>query len=97
MTSVSWSSLTSQSEIGNRQSAMSSGPVAQWNQSATLRRSRSHVQVVPGPPKETDGEKGGREKSDIYSPCLPVSHRLPHPRILAGVAQWHEALVLETS
>ena len=27
------------------------GPVAQRNQSATLRRSRSHVQIVPGPPK----------------------------------------------
>src|SRR5215216_3062396 len=26
------------------------GPVAQWNESATLRRSRSHVQIVPGPP-----------------------------------------------
>src|SRR5947199_10588739 len=26
------------------------GPVAQRNQSATLRRSRSHVQIVPGPP-----------------------------------------------
>src|SRR6266704_453863 len=25
------------------------GPVAQRNQSATLRRSRSHVQIVPGP------------------------------------------------
>jgi hypothetical protein len=27
------------------------GPVAQRNESATLRRSRSHVQIVPGPPK----------------------------------------------
>lgn len=27
------------------------GPVAQRNQSATLRRSRSHVQIVPGPPE----------------------------------------------
>ena len=26
------------------------GPVAQRNKSATLRRSRSHVQIVPGPP-----------------------------------------------
>lgn len=26
------------------------GPVAQRNQSATVRRSRSHVQIVPGPP-----------------------------------------------
>ena len=26
------------------------GPVAQRNESATLRRSRSHVQIVPGPP-----------------------------------------------
>ena len=28
------------------------GPVAQRNQSATLRRSRSHVQIVPGPPNQ---------------------------------------------
>ena len=27
------------------------GPVAQRNQSATVRRSRSHVQIVPGPPR----------------------------------------------
>ena len=27
------------------------GLVAQWNESATLRRSRSHVQIVPSPPK----------------------------------------------
>src|SRR5204863_7062853 len=27
-----------------------SGPVAQGNESATLRRSRSHVQIAPGPP-----------------------------------------------
>src|SRR5258707_2883655 len=27
------------------------GPVAQRNESATLRRSRSHLQIVPGPPK----------------------------------------------
>src|SRR5215467_1604649 len=33
-------------------SAKLSGPVAQWNQSATLRRSRSHVQIVPGPPDQ---------------------------------------------
>jgi hypothetical protein len=26
------------------------GPVAQWNESATLRRSRAYVQIVPGPP-----------------------------------------------
>ncbi|MEN3330599.1 MAG: hypothetical protein V7638_5406 [Acidobacteriota bacterium] len=26
------------------------GPVAQWKQSATLRRSRTYVQIVPGPP-----------------------------------------------
>ena len=30
------------------------GPVAQRNQSATLRRSRSHVQIVPGPPGNKD-------------------------------------------
>ena len=34
------------------------GPVAQRNQSATLRRSRSHVQIVPGPPSDKD-EVGG--------------------------------------
>ena len=28
------------------------GPVAQRNESATLRRSRSHVQIVPGPPNQ---------------------------------------------
>ena len=32
-------------------SAKLHGPVAQWNESATLRRSRSHVRIVPGPPK----------------------------------------------
>ena len=31
-------------------SAKSYGPVAQWNESATLRRSRSHVRIVPGSP-----------------------------------------------
>jgi hypothetical protein len=31
-------------------SANFNGPVAQGNESATLRRSRTHVQIVPGPP-----------------------------------------------
>ena len=35
------------SEIGD---SCACGPVAQWNKSATLRRSRPHVQIVPGPP-----------------------------------------------
>ena len=42
-------SSTHKSAIANWQSKMS-GPVAQRNQSATVRRSRSHVQIVPGPP-----------------------------------------------
>ena len=42
------------SEIANPKSF---GPVAQWNESATLRRSRSHVQIVPGPPRaDTENE-----------------------------------------
>ena len=43
------SHITNQLAIGNRQS-QTFGPVAQRNQSATVRRSRPHVQIVPGPP-----------------------------------------------
>jgi hypothetical protein len=34
------------------------GPVAQGNESATLRRSRSHVQIVPGPPNQRMKDEG---------------------------------------
>src|SRR2546429_6613329 len=33
------------------QQSQITGSVAQRNQSATVRRSRSHVQIVPGPPR----------------------------------------------
>ena len=67
------------------------GPVAQGNESATLRRSRSHVQIVPGPPiQDTEtGRHGDGEKLNLViaarSPRLPISSS-PRP-LFAGVAQ----------
>ena len=43
--------MNAKSAIGNWQLQVLE-PVAQWNESATLRRSRSHVQIVSGPPIE---------------------------------------------
>src|SRR5205085_11868580 len=66
------------------------GPVAQWklNESATLRRSRSHVQIVPGPPiKQSYGvaELERRESLKlVHVGSNPTSvARIAH----AGVAQ----------
>ena len=55
------------------------GPVAQRNQSATLRRSRSHVQIVPGPPSDKD-ESGIVNDEFIFPRSLFIV-------IFAGVAQ----------
>src|SRR5439155_23407813 len=41
------------------------GPVAQRNQSATLRRSRSHVQIVPGPPNQKFLRSGRAGKARV--------------------------------
>jgi hypothetical protein len=64
------------------------GPVAQRNESATLRRSRSHVQIVPGPPIEKD--EVGRMKDGESHSSLPAAFSL-HPSsfilAFAGVAQ----------
>ena len=53
------------------------GPVAQRNQSATLRRSRSHVQIVPGPPINKSygvAELGRRESLKlVYVGSNPTS------------------------
>ena len=55
-------------------SAKLNGPVAQWNQSATLRRSRSHVQIVPGPPDYGVAESDRRESLKlVYVGSSPTS------------------------
>ena len=41
------------------------GPVAQRNKSATLRRSRSHVQIVPGPPLKKREEHADLRNADL--------------------------------
>ena len=51
------------------------GPVAQWNESATLRRSRSHVQIVPGPPISygVADRKGSESLKLVYVGSNPTS------------------------
>jgi hypothetical protein len=64
---------------------ISHGPVAQWNESATLRRSRTHVQIVPGPPISYGVAewKGGESLKLVYVGSNPTSVA----NIYAGVAQ----------
>src|SRR6185369_1840398 len=45
------------------------GPVAQWNQSATLRRSRSRVQIASGPPDYVGCSSTGRALHCDCSGC----------------------------
>src|ERR1044072_3622978 len=45
------------------------GPVAQWNQSATLRRSRSGVQIASGPPACVGCSSTGRALHCDCSRC----------------------------
>ena len=74
------SHLIQEFQIRSPKSDISSGPVAQRNQSATLRRSRSHVQIVPGPPTpDTEmGRRGDGEKVNGHRGAVPAS---PHPRV----------------
>ena len=84
----------------NRQSAIcnrkSTGPVAQGNESATLRRSRPHVQIVPGPPSHFGfgiSDLGFSDSGRTHtSQTISLTHKIRNPKSqirnrFAGVAQ----------